>query len=342
MYNLAIDITEAAGHNPRLVKWVFKGKERIFLSHPAAKVLDDKLVGLCYALAAFVAWGILPLYWKALEVVPAQEILAHRIFWSFVFVAGIIYSLKSWSSLAGLIKDGKSLAMIAFCALLISVNWFVYIWAVNSDRVVEASMGYYITPLITVFFGITLLKERLDLYQLTAFILAVAGVAVITLHFGRIPWIALVLAVTFAVYSLLKKLLKVDSVSGLALETAFITPLALAFIIFKQFSGTGSLGTLSPAISLFLVASGIVTATPLLWFAKAAQKIELSTLGFLQYIGPTISLLIGIFYFKEEFSAMHFISFCLIWAGVIVYSWSAIGGMKKLPAFLRQESSLKS
>jgi chloramphenicol-sensitive protein RarD len=308
------------------------------LSHPAAKVLDDRLVGYCYALAAFVAWGVLPLYWKMLEVVPAQEILAHRVVWSFLFMAGILITLKSWSNLIELFKSGKNLAMIAFCAVLISINWYVYIWAVNTDRVVEASMGYYITPIITFLFGITLLKERLYLFRFVAFVLVVAGVALITVYFGRIPWIALVLASTFAVYSLLKKLLKVDSALGLALETAFITPLALAFIMFKQFNGTGSFAAFSPVITLFLVGSGIVTAIPLLWFAKAAQKIELSSLGILQYIGPSISLLIGIFYLKEAFTAIHFISFCLIWAGVIVYSWSAVNGMKKMPAIQKQGS----
>jgi len=301
------------------------------MSNFSTNGLDDKLIGYCYGIAAFIAWGFLPIYWKLLATVPAQEILAHRIFWSFAFMALMLFYLKRWHSLKGVLAGGKNLLIIILCAVLISINWFVYIWAVNSDQVIEASMGYYISPLISVLLGMALLKENLSPFQILALLLAVIGVGIITVQFGKIPWVALVLASSFAFYGLLKKLLPVDALLGLALETTYMMPLALAYIIFQELSGTGALAAVSPVVTILLIGSGVVTATPLLWFAKGAQKMELSAIGFLQYIGPSISLLLGIFIFKEEFSHVHLASFCFIWAGVILYSWSGLKQLKKQP-----------
>jgi chloramphenicol-sensitive protein RarD len=205
---------------------------------------------------------------------------------------------------------------------MISTNWFTYIWAVNNDHIVDTSLGYYINPLLAVFLGVSVLKEKITKLQLIALILASAGIILITLQHGTIPWISLVLAISFALYGLLKKMLKVDSLTGLALETAILTPAAFAFIIFKQFNGTGAIGTISIITSILLMGAGIVTATPLLLFAKAAKSVELSTVGFLQYISPTIGLVLGVFVFNETFTKIHLLSFGFIWAALILYSFS--------------------
>ncbi|KKM10687.1 transporter [Clostridiales bacterium PH28_bin88] len=289
---------------------------------------DSKFIGLCYGTLAFTAWGFLPLYWKLLATIPAEEILAHRILWSFVFVSGILFYSGNWNNLKQVLKNRNNLLTIFLCSVFISINWFTYIWAINSRHVVEASMGYYINPLFVVFLGITVLKEKITFWQTIALIIAATGVVIITVQYGKVPWIALVLATSFGIYGLLKKVLKVDSVLGLALETAFITPAALAFILLKQMSGTGAIGVVSLSTTTLLMGSGVATATPLLWFARGAQRIELSSIGFLQYISPTISLLLGVFVFKEAFTRVHLFSFGFIWAALMVYSWSTFGRKK--------------
>lgn len=293
------------------------------------KFSNDEIMGAGYGFLAFTAWGLLPLYWKLLDQIPAGEILAHRIFWSFVFVGGILAISGSWKSLKELLVNKKNMLVIFMCAVIISLNWFTYIWAVNSKLVIEASMGYYINPLVAVLLGITILKEKTDFWQWVAIALAAIGVAILITQYGKIPWVALTLAITFAFYSLFKKIIDVDSISGLAVETLFLAPIALFYIIFIQSQGTGSLGSISPLVMILLFSSGVATATPLLWFAKGASKIQLSTIGFLQYLAPTISLILGIFVFKEQFTKVHFISFSFIWAAIIIYTLSKTGLMNK-------------
>lgn len=299
---------------------------------------DSKFIGLCYGALAFTAWGFLPLYWKLLDTIPAEEILAHRILWSFVFVSGILFYSGNWNNLKQVLKNRNNLLTIFLCSVFISINWFTYIWAINSRHVVEASMGYYINPLFVVFLGITVLKEKITFWQAIALSMAATGVVIMTVQYGKVPWIALVLATTFGIYGLLKKVLNVDSVLGLALETAFITPAALGFILLKQMSGTGAIGLVSLSTTTLLMGSGVATATPLLWFARGAQRIELSSIGFLQYIAPTISLLLGVFVFKEAFTRVHLFSFGFIWTALMVYSWSTFGRKKNA----RPEAQLAS
>jgi chloramphenicol-sensitive protein RarD len=290
---------------------------------------ENDPAGIWYGILAYTAWGVLPLYWKLLNVVPALEILAHRIIWSFVFVCLILLLTGGWQTLLTVIQNKKNLMFLFLCGFLISLNWFTYIWAVNSNHVIEASMGYYINPLVVVLLGVVVLKEKLTRLQGMAIFLAAIGVLVMTVQYGRVPWIALILAGSFALYGLSKKLIMVDSLTGLALETIIVMPIALLYIISQQAQGTGALGRVPVQTALILCGSGIVTATPLLWFAKGAQKVRLTVLGFLQYIAPTISLLLGIFVFKEYFSAIHFIGFSFIWAGLLIFIVSNLGVMHK-------------
>ncbi len=290
----------------------------------------SKYIGIWYAVAAYTAWGFLPLYWKGLQQVPAAEILAHRILWSFLFVSAILVVYGRWRSIKEVIADRKNRIGIFLGALMISANWFIYIWAINADQIVEASLGYYINPILMILLGLAVLRERLDFWQLISVLMASTGVAIITLQYGKIPWVALSLALTFGLYGLVKKLVKVDSIIGLALETIFVAPVALIYVITKQLGGTGSFGTVSFNITLLLICSGVATATPLLWFAQGAKRVPLSTIGFIQYLSPSISLLLGIFLYKEQFTKVHLISFGFIWCALVMYTVSRTSFMRQL------------
>lgn len=293
------------------------------------KFLSEQGIGIFYAVLAYIAWGFLPLYWKLLEEVLPLEILAHRIFWSFIFVSAIILASSGWTAIKNILTNKRYTCLLLLCSIIMGFNWFTYIWAVNANHVVEASMGYYINPLLTVFLAMIILKEKLNRWQGAAVVLALIGVIILTVQYGQIPWVAVILAVTFAVYSLIKKMVKVDPISGLALETALTMPVALAYILFMQVQGTGALGNVSWMVTIILMGAGIATATPLLWFAKATQRVDLTTIGLLQYLAPTISLYLGIFVFQEQFTLTHLISFGFIWVGLLIYSLSKIGLLKE-------------
>ncbi len=294
--------------------------------------------GILYTLIAYVAWGVLPLYWKALKQVPATEILAHRILWSCVFVGGLIIWSRGLKDLRREISGGKDLLATVLGSLLISVNWLTYIWAVNNNQVIETSLGYYINPLFTVLLGMLVLRERIDRWQAISLLIGLAAVLIKTVTYGRVPWVALGLTFSFGLYSLIKKFYKLSPINGLAMETLFVTPLALAYLTFKQVEGTGSFGTAGVETTLLLLLAGVVTATPLLWFAQGAKLIPLSTVGFIQYLSPTIGLLLGIFVFKEPFTASDLVSFGLIWCAVALYSLSR----KEFLDFIRLKSLSQS
>ncbi|MBU7005905.1 EamA family transporter RarD [Phosphitispora fastidiosa] len=297
------------------------------------------LRGIAYTVAAFTAWGILPLYWKALKQVPAGEILAHRIFWSFVFAAAALFIYGRRHEFISMLSIRPNRVYALVCAGLISANWFTYIWAVNAGHVVEASLGYYINPLFSVFLGVVVLKEKLNFWQVCSILLAAAGVAVITVTYGRIPWIALILTLTFGTYGLIKKVADIESLMGLTLETVVIAPAALGYIIFKQAAGTGNLGY-SLSLAALLVFSGIVTGLPLLWFAKGAQVVPLSTVGLTQYLAPTITLFLGVFVFREPFTVVEAISFGLIWVALLIYSLSGMKWMYRLQPRLFKKAGM--
>jgi chloramphenicol-sensitive protein RarD len=284
--------------------------------------ISESTVGTISALLAFTLWGILPLYWKMIHQIPPLEILAHRIFWSFILVTGLLTYRNEWKEIKTVLQQKGKMGIIILAAAAITMNWGIYIWAVNTGCLVEASLGYYINPLLAVFLGMTLFKEKLSRWQITSLALAAVGVGILTIQYGRVPWIAFTLAVSFALYGVLKKLVKVSAMVSFALETAVTAPIAILYIISKQVEGTGALGFSSIGTTLLLVGAGVVTAIPLLLFAHGAQRIQLSTLGFTQFIAPTISLLIGIFIFHEQFTPTHMLSFSFIWCALLLYSIS--------------------
>jgi chloramphenicol-sensitive protein RarD len=300
------------------------------MGEPTRELVENRrhLDGLIYAFAAFTTWGVLPAYWKWLGEVPALEILAHRIIWSFLFVAilflfsGGVQGLRSLG--AGLRRPAVWLSSI-----LISCNWLTYIWAVNHNHVVEASLGYYINPLFSIALGTIFLREKLTRMQWSAIAVAAAGVLVVTLHHGQVPWIALSLAATFTWYGWTKKRTTLDAKTGLALETIVVAPIALAYLTFVHSSGGGMFGNPAAPETWLLIGAGVVTALPLLWFAKASQRTTLVTLGFVQYIGPSISLLLGVLVYGESFTADHWLSFGLIWIGLAIYTLSHSIGRRR-------------
>lgn len=286
--------------------------------------------GVIYGVVAFSAWGILPLYWKVLKQVPAIEILSHRIVWSFVFVIGILWAAKSWPVVQAALATAKIRLAVFLCAICIGVNWFLYIWAVNSGHIVDSSMGYYINPLFSVFLGVLVLRERLNFWQKVSLGLAILGLLIIAFHYGRIPMVSLSLALTFGLYGLFKKLANLDSLISLALETAVLAPFALGFLIWQQFRGLAAFGTGSFIVTIMLVGAGVVTAMPLYWFGQATRRVSLATVGFTQYLSPTFSLILGIFLYKEKFTSVHLLSFGLIWAALVLYSLSGTPVLTKL------------
>lgn len=292
--------------------------------------VKNDVSGVVYGVIAYTVWGLLPIYWKLLGEIPADEILAHRIFWAFLFVGGLFLSKNDIGVLKEAIKERKNIRNILICSFLITINWGTYIWAVNSGRILESSMGYYINPLMVVLLGMTVLKEKLNVLQYISIVFAAAGVIIITVQFGNIPWVSLLLALSFALYGLFKKLLKVESLTGMVLETAAIMPLALGYILFKLFSGQSALYSVPLSTAAILMLSGIATALPLLWFAMGAARLKLSTLGFLQYISPTLSLLLGVFLYGEKFTVTHLLSFSFIWTGLIIYAFSNFEAKSKL------------
>ncbi len=281
--------------------------------------------GIVYTAVAFLAWGVLPIYWKALGEVPAIEILAHRIVWSFVFIT-VVLTIQKRISIKELLSDKRTRKSLFLMSGLIGLNWFTYVYAVNSERIVEASMGYYINPILSVILGVVILKEKLNLLQVLAFLLACAGVLFLTVDYGRFPWISIVLAGAFGLYGLLKKTTNVDPMSGLMAETMLLAPIALFVIFYQALAGRGALFGIAPRHDFLLLGAGVVTTMPLYWFAQGAKRIRLASVGFLQYLAPSLMLLIGVFVYREMFTTAHLISFGLVWCGLILYTVSLIRG----------------
>ena len=277
--------------------------------------------GPLYAVLAYGSWGLLPIYWKFFSQVSAIEVLSHRMLWSLVFL-GLILTVQG--RLAELRKlPRRQLLWLLVTALLLSVNWGLYIYGVNTDRVVETSLGYFINPLVSVMLGFVFLRERLHRGQQVAVILAAIGVGYFIWQFGAVPWIALGLAGTFALYGLLRKVVAVAPMVGLAVETALITPLVLLLIVYWSAAGTASFGS-SPGLTLLFIGAGVATSMPLLWFNNAAKRLSLSTLGFFQYVAPSMQLLLGVFLYQEPFTQTHLISFSCIWAALLIYSSTSL------------------
>ncbi|PKQ61999.1 hypothetical protein BZG02_13750 [Labilibaculum filiforme] len=285
-------------------------------------------MGYIYAIQAFFAWGILPIFWKLLSDVPAIEILAHRIFWSYIFLMILLFISKR-KNVWNLLKQKKSRNSLIISSLLIGVNWGLFIYAVNTNQIVEASLGYYINPIVNVTLGMLILDEKLDKLKYIAVLIASIAVIYLTIDYGKFPWISILLACSFGLYGLTKKTAGIEAVPALAIETFLLAPFALGFIIYKVGTGSGALFTGTISTSIYLILTGIVTTLPLYWFAKGAQRIPLSALGFMQYIGPTLMLLIGVLLYDEPFRYEQITAFSLIWIALILYTTSIIRNTRK-------------
>lgn len=293
-------------------------------SAPASPAVTDATRearnGLLGIIGAFLIWGLLPLYLHAMHAVPALQIMSHRLVWCCVFVLGWLAIRGQLGGVRTALADRGTVLRLCASAILISINWITYVWGVNNGHVIEASLGYFINPLVNVLLGVAVLSERLNRAQWTAVAIAAAGVVWLTVQAGRLPWIALTLAASFGTYGLIRKVVKVDSITGLATETLLIAPLGLAYLLWSEHTGQGTLGHAPGWLDAMLIGGGIVTAVPLALFAYGARRIPYSTVGLVQYIGPTIQLLLGVFLFGEPFSGARLIGFVLIWTALAIYA----------------------
>lgn len=287
--------------------------------------------GVLFALAAYTMWGIAPIYFKALHGVAALEILSHRIIWSFVFLTGLILLSHQASALKQVIRSKKKLGLLLATSLLVATNWLVFIWAVNADHMLDASLGYYINPLINVLLGMLFLGETLRKLQWLAVALAAIGVSIQIIVFGSIPIVAIVLAISFGFYGLLRKKVQVGSQIGLFIETLILTPLAAIYLFLIADSNTSHFIANDIVLNLLLLSAGIVTTLPLLCFASAAARLKLSTLGFFQYIGPSIMLLLAVTFYDEHFSLDKAITFGFIWVALLLFSIDGLKHRKRNP-----------
>lgn len=275
--------------------------------------------GIWNGLAAYALWGFFPIYWKLLYQVPALQVIGHRIGWSFLLLIGVILLTRQWENFRSAALAPKVIAIYAIAGVLLTINWLIYVWGVNSGFIVETSLGYFINPLISVVLGVVFLRERLRTMQWIPIGLATAGVIYLTVTYGRLPWIALSLAFSFGIYGLVKKLAPLGSLYGLTLETALVFPIALLYLVFIQSTGTGAFLQHGPLTDILLIGTGAVTSIPLLMFASAARQIPLTMIGVLQYIAPTLQFLIGVFLYHEPFNQSRLIGFSLVWFALIIF-----------------------
>jgi chloramphenicol-sensitive protein RarD len=290
------------------------------MKNPRAPQQTSALIA---GIAAFMTWGLVPVYWKLLRFVPASEILAHRFVWTSVFMILLLSWQGRWPEVLANLRSRRTALFCAGSGLAIAINWFVFIWAVNAGHVLETSLGYFMTPLVNVLFGAIFLRERLSRAQLLSVLLATGAVLYLTLGFARPPWVALTLCFSFGTYGLLRKVSGAAPVPGLFLETTTIVPLALGWLIFAQAPRT-VFGLATPGLSLLLISTGVVTGLPLLWFAHAARNLRLTSLGFLQYLAPSCTFLLGVFAFHEPFRREQLITFVLIWIALAIFTADAV------------------
>jgi chloramphenicol-sensitive protein RarD len=276
--------------------------------------------GIVYASLAFFFWGLFPLYFHALDEVPPQEILAHRMLWSLMFLVIVLTVRQQWKWLPRVLRQPRILASFVASALLLTANWFIYIWSVNNGHVIDASLGYFINPLINVLLGLLVLKEKLRRGQWIAMAVAASGVAWLTWQAGELPWIALILGITFGGYGLLRKTAALAALEGLSLETMMLFPLALVYVLWLSWHGHNAfLNTPHDSTRWLLAAAGPITAIPLLLFAAGARKIPMAVLGLIQYLSPTMQALLGVWVFHEAFPPARLAGFLVIWTALILY-----------------------
>ncbi len=281
-------------------------------------------IGFLYAFGAFGAWGVvLPLYMKALEGVPVLEILAHRVLWAALVTVALIAALGRLGE-ARRALTRRSIALLMVSAALVTANWVTYIFAVTSDHIIETSLGYFMNPLVSVALGMAVLGERLRPLQLAACLIGALGVVILTAASSGVPWIALTLAFSFGCYGLVRKVVAVESLIGVAFEAAILAPLALGYLLWLAHEGRGSFGIAAPGLDLLLMGSGLATALPLVWFAAAARKLPLTTIGLLQFSSPSATFLLGILAYGEPFSGAEAVTFACVWVALGLYTADAL------------------
>jgi len=285
------------------------------------------MAGLAYALGAYLIWGLSPVYFKALSGVPPLEILSHRVAWSVALLAAAVAWSGAFGELRRSLASRRALATLGVTTLLISANWLLYIWAVNSGHLLEASLGYFVNPLVNVVLGVVFLRESLSRPQGVAVALAGAGVLWLLVGYGRFPWISLTLATTFGLYGLLRKSAGLGAVTGLFAETALLAPAALVYLGAGAAAGTGAFGG-GWRTSLLLAAAGAITAVPLVWFALGVRRLRLSTMGFLQYLAPSLQFALAVWLYREPFTRSHLVTFGFIWTSLGLYSWDAVSRLR--------------
>ncbi|MES2105767.1 MAG: EamA family transporter RarD [Pseudomonadota bacterium] len=276
--------------------------------------------GILFAATSYILWGLFPLYFKALHEFAPIEILLHRMLWSLLFLSIVLLTRRQWSWLRDVARQPRLIAGFAASALLLSGNWFIYIWSINNGHVIDSSLGYFMTPLVNVMLGYLLLHERLRPGQWLSVAMAASGVLWLTVQAGHVPWIGLSLALTFGCYGLLRKTAKLGALEGLSLETLLLFPIAAAYLAVLANQGQSHFAAASSSSQWLLLAAGPITAIPLLLFAAGARRIPMSTLGLLQYISPSLQLILGVWLFKEPFNGDRLIGFIAIWAALAVYS----------------------
>jgi chloramphenicol-sensitive protein RarD len=290
------------------------------LSNPSGQIAAERRSGALAAASCYFLWGLVPLYWKQLAAVDALELIAHRHVWSLLLLGVLVGIQGGFTGVAAVLRDARTLGTHALSATLLTANWLVYVWGVNTGHVIETSLGYFLVPLVNVAAGRFVLHEHLRRLQWLAITLAAGGVTLMIVQLGRPPWIALVLAATWGGYSLMRKRSTLGALAGLTVETLLLTPLAAGFLAWQHHTGAGALGRVDLPTHLLVLSSGIVTAVPLVLFAYGARRIRLSTLGLLQYLAPSVQLLIGIWVYHEPFARDRILSFSFIWAALVLYT----------------------
>ncbi len=285
---------------------------------------SESVLGVIYAGAAFVIWGLAAVYWKELGSVPPLEIIAHRVAWSFFFLFSLIILQRQWNQFVVILQNPRMLLILLSTSILVGANWLLYVWAVNNNHLLQASLGYYINPLVNVVLGMVFLKERLRRPQILAVLLATIGVLYLTIQYGQFPWIAICLAMSFGLYGLIRKVAPVSPLVGLTVETLLLLLPAIGYLLYLDFQGTGTIFRVSLKFDLLLIGCAPLTAVPLLFFTAGAKRLYLSTVGLMQYIGPSGMFLLAVFYYHEPFSTAQIWTFVMIWTALVIYSTDSV------------------
>jgi chloramphenicol-sensitive protein RarD len=297
---------------------------------PLSKARRETAAGVLYAGMAFLIWGLSPVYWKAMQAVPALEIVIHRVIWSFFILLALTLAQRRRAEFTEVLKTPRTMLILTVTTLLVSVNWLLYIWAVNAGYMLQASLGYYINPLVNVMLGMVFLKERLRRPQALAVLLACAAVAFRTVSYGQFPWIALTLAFSFGIYGLIRKVAPVSPLVGLTVETLLLTPIGGVYLIYLEGQGAGALFHGDLALNALLIGTGLITAFPLLFFNLGARRINLSTVGLMQYIAPSGIFLLAVFVYGEPFTEVQVWTFLMIWTALTIYSIDSLRTYRRM------------